>query len=1254
MIWKKKFLSILVLVVFFGIIVFIFNTSSGQSFVLKHAIRYVPGLSINSINSNGHKIVIKKLIYKNHGIIIKVNECHLSIKFNHMQFLVKNAILKDIYVRVKTKELFLLSLDNKKNSWNYNAFNALFPLILNNLSLNNLKLMLDDTKVIINIMHTGIYFKNNNLIVTPTCIYNLLIISPKVIHPLNNNYRNNFIVPSTSKILKSLFSKSILSVLPKFNTPLNITIKEIIVRDLIFSSNRDFLVTKLCIHMKIYNKKINLSLLEIEFPQGTIHAFGVANFIKKCPVDITINSKINLDLSKKEIIRINIIGNLRENLRINFNLYGPIYTEHLSLKVEMTKKGVPLMISLDSSKIQLSLGKIPNYRMQNIMLCINCKKLDFYIKMKATFSSLDVPITKIIMKGKGNINKYIFFNLKTSSIAGNSDLTTLVKWKDSINWSSKLILRNVNINCHWPRWPSRLTGKINIKGNMISKENWKLQIPFFCLHGNIKENYLNAKGSIYRNSSGFWKIPRLKLLIGKNTLNIKGTLSNTCNLNAVINFPKLNEILPGFRGIINGNIKIFGSINHPNLLVDINAIKIYWKKLTIQHIMLKGNIKKRNNIEGYIYFQANNITQKDFSLQDLILVTYGNEKHHQIHLSINGKQVFGQLNFNGKFNHIHRKYGWILNETELTIPFSEWLQIRNKKINHYNKKSIIATNIYQSKYLNNYFEADKYIIANNSITEKFFLNQFKPSTSQQLLSPNNTLDLIRDILTGHIDTKWTINNDLQKFKLFIVGNDIKIVQKLQENAFLIRFDYLYLNIGIDKDSINFNWRIKILGNSKSSGQLKISKFQSLGLLSGYFSIKNFCLSILNPFLSSYANMNGIINANFVLGGTIDQPKLYGQLKLNKLIIQGSLIPFTMKDSCFIFNFIGNNFVFHGHLSTTHGNLNITGITELNYKKRLITTVKAKGENIRISVPSMLTLDVSPDIIFKAMPNLFLLSGKINIPQGYIKVKNIPQNIIRPSSDEIILDKKFKYKVVNNKIKYIPYLSTNLLLHIGNGVTINAFGLKSSLKGDLRIVHNKKQRGLNGQIDISPGRFHAYGQDLIVRKGQVFFSGQLDQPYLNIEAIRNPDATKDNVTAGFRLTGLFNQLKIEVFSSPAKAQQEALSYFLRGQQLNVSNTDGNIMTSMLIGVGVSKSEKILNNIGKIFGVSGLEIDTQGAGTSSQVVLSGHIAPNLEVNYGIGIFNSLDTLKLRCKLMPKLYLEMIYGIEKAFHLLYHFEF
>ena len=97
-----------------------------------------------------------------------------------------------------------------------------------------------------------------------------------------------------------------------------------------------------------------------------------------------------------------------------------------------------------------------------------------------------------------------------------------------------------------------------------------------------------------------------------------------------------------------------------------------------------------------------------------------------------------------------------------------------------------------------------------------------------------------------------------------------------------------------------------------------------------------------------------------------------------------------------------------------------------------------------------------------------------------------------------------------------------------------------------------------------------------------------------------------------------------------------------------------MTAMLMGLVLDKIGQLLGRIGETFGISDLALDTQGVGDSSQVVVSGKITDDLQVKYGMGIFDSLATLTLRYRLMPRLYLQAVSGMNQAIDLLYQFEF
>ena len=237
------------------------------------------------------------------------------------------------------------------------------------------------------------------------------------------------------------------------------------------------------------------------------------------------------------------------------------------------------------------------------------------------------------------------------------------------------------------------------------------------------------------------------------------------------------------------------------------------------------------------------------------------------------------------------------------------------------------------------------------------------------------------------------------------------------------------------------------------------------------------------------------------------------------------------------------------------------------------------------------------------------------------------------------------------------IQSDLKIKIGDDVNVNAYGLNSNLEGLLSVKQEKGNLGLFGQINLKNGRYASFGQDLLIRKGQISFSGLPSQPVLNIEAIRNPEAMEDSkVTAGVKVIGAADSPKVEVFSEPSMPQDQALSYILTGRSLENSGEAGSSgsVGAALLGLGLGKSGKVVGGIGKTFGIQDLNLGTAGVGDSSKVVVSGNISPRLQVKYGVGLFDGLAEVTLRYKLIPQLYLQSVSGVAQAFDLLYQFEF
>ena len=277
---------------------------------------------------------------------------------------------------------------------------------------------------------------------------------------------------------------------------------------------------------------------------------------------------------------------------------------------------------------------------------------------------------------------------------------------------------------------------------------------------------------------------------------------------------------------------------------------------------------------------------------------------------------------------------------------------------------------------------------------------------------------------------------------------------------------------------------------------------------------------------------------------------------------------------------------------------------------------------------------------------------IALPWARVQVSELPPSTVEVSDDVVRVDRPRLIK--KDRSQAIP-IESNLFIDIGDDVRVEAMGLKARVTGKLHVIQDKGNLGLTGQISVPSGNFKAYGQDLIVRRGEFHFIGSTTNPMIDLEAIRNPERTADDVIAGVRITGTADYPQVSVFSDPVKSETEALSYLIRGEGLDPSgDSDNTMITSALINLGLSQGSQVFDSLGDAIGISGLGLDTEGVGDNSQLVVSGYVLPGLKVKYGVGIFDSLATLTLRYRVIPKLYIEAVSGVDQALDVLYSFEF
>jgi len=122
------------------------------------------------------------------------------------------------------------------------------------------------------------------------------------------------------------------------------------------------------------------------------------------------------------------------------------------------------------------------------------------------------------------------------------------------------------------------------------------------------------------------------------------------------------------------------------------------------------------------------------------------------------------------------------------------------------------------------------------------------------------------------------------------------------------------------------------------------------------------------------------------------------------------------------------------------------------------------------------------------------------------------------------------------------LALDLRVDMGERLRIRGHGLDSGLRGELHITSPSNRLTVNGTVYTVDGTYAAYGQKLTIDRGQLSFSGGVENPRLDIEATR-PNL---DIRVGVAVTGTALIPRVRLFSEPEQSEMDKLSWLVLGR------------------------------------------------------------------------------------------------------------
>jgi translocation and assembly module TamB len=250
-------------------------------------------------------------------------------------------------------------------------------------------------------------------------------------------------------------------------------------------------------------------------------------------------------------------------------------------------------------------------------------------------------------------------------------------------------------------------------------------------------------------------------------------------------------------------------------------------------------------------------------------------------------------------------------------------------------------------------------------------------------------------------------------------------------------------------------------------------------------------------------------------------------------------------------------------------------------------------------------------------------GALEVPRADIALRELPEGAVTPSADVTVIGRE-------QNAREPTTVSGETQIVLGDQVHISALGLDTRLRGSLmvKLAHDQPARA-TGEVTLVDGIFAAYGQKLTIKEGSLLFTGPLDNPLVDVRAVRVIDRIEGQVTAGIHLVGRAQSVSSTVYSEPAMSDANALSYLVIGRPLDQ-----------------------MEQIGQALGFDQLTLAGDGGDTTA-LVAGKQLSSRLHARYSYGVFSRLGTLLLRYDLSQRLTLEAGAGEIQSLDILYFLE-
>jgi translocation and assembly module TamB len=807
---------------------------------------------------------------------------------------------------------------------------------------------------------------------------------------------------------------------------------------------------------------------------------------------------------------------------------------------------------------------------------------------------------------------------------------------------------------------------------------------------------LTGQGSL-KFGDGTMEINQLQLLTQSNELLLNGVYADELDLSWEVNANSLEEILNDISGELTGKGNLTGDISSFDIGGQLSGQNLAYKESSIDQFNLSfariaGQIQSQLDVYSLVYSDSS----RSEKLSALNLSVTGTESAHQIILTANSDYGNMEMELAGNLSSpsIPSWQGRLLRASAETVAGS-WvatpsslafsgpvITLGNSCWNQRETTLCISMQQDQDGTLQAISSIENYPlrIFNEGINADF-ASSFQPLESQLLLLPKLPAGVT---VNGGVDGNFSMvlrpGND-PIFDFSLSSDDSRLLIGLQEPAG---------ELGPEEETLitpqEYSMEVFTVTGGSNTGQWQLNAQASFlrenvddsdldvrGDLVGEFNLDaNHALTgtinaaledlrWLEAFVPEFSNIDGALNGQVILGGTIKSPAVTGTLELEGGAVSFNRLGISLTDiSASMASLNSESIQFAGSASSDSGSVQYQGeLLEPLTQARLLTA-EVTGSNFQlINIPD-LQLEISPALNLSANSQRVELNGNLNVPIFNLTLEELPASAIDVSKDVVVVkypasrpDLARSMAASDTRVFDIP-LSGTVDILLGDEVSFTGFGMKTKLAGNLNIQQSINGSNLTyGELSLVDGQYRLYGRSLVIQQGKFLFFGAYDNPGIDVKATREVNGQ----TVGVLMNGTLKNINSQLFSTPALVDSDIISVLVTGRpfsQLGQQEGDGDALLGAIGRLGLSSSAGLTNQVRSKLGLDVLAVSNTGNINNSVLTIGKYITPDIFVRYGVGLFDSqskvavdysiTDRVKLQAESGEYQSVDIIYSVEQ----------